>query len=147
MLITGQRAGPTHGRPLPSRSQNRTWHGARPDGELTALRPPPPPVPGVIRGRYAWRFRRKGECSRLRRPPLRTDELVRLTWPHAVAVDTERFSSLDLAGLKDVDGFGQLPGAPWAAAEFAQDTPVFELGVGARSPGDRSWAWARLASF
>jgi hypothetical protein len=31
------------------------------------------------------------------------------------------FSSSDLAGLKDVDGLGQLPGPPWAAAEFVQD--------------------------
>src|SRR5215469_14712514 len=44
-------------------------------------------------------------------------------------------------------------GWPWptgrpsrAAAEFAQDAPGFELGVGALA-GDRSWAWARLASF
>jgi hypothetical protein len=44
---------------------------------------------------------------------------------------TESFSSSDLAGLKDVDGFGQLPGLPGAAAEFAQDAPGLELGVGA----------------
>jgi hypothetical protein len=43
---------------------------------------------------------------------------------------TEPFSSCDFAGLKDVDGFGQLPGAPGAAAEFAQDAPGLELGVG-----------------
>ena len=36
--------------------------------------------------------------------------------------------------------FGQLPGAPWAAAKFAQDTPVFELGVGSAHQ-------TRLASF
>src|ERR1700751_3912150 len=36
--------------------------------------------------------------------------------------------------------FGQLPGAPWAAAKFAQDTPDFELGVGSAHQ-------ARLASF
>jgi len=36
-----------------------------------------------------------------------------------------------LAGLKDVDGFGELPGLPGAAAEFAQDAPGFERGVGA----------------
>ena len=44
---------------------------------------------------------------------------------------TEPFSSLDLAGLKDVDGLGQLPGLPGAAAEFTQDAPGLELGVGA----------------
>jgi Alpha/beta hydrolase family len=44
---------------------------------------------------------------------------------------TERFSSFYLAGLKYVDGFGELPGLPGAAAEFAQDAPGLELGVGA----------------
>jgi len=34
------------------------------------------------------------------------------------------FSSGDLAGLEDVDGFGYLSGAPWAAAEFAHDAQV-----------------------
>src|SRR5690349_21272586 len=47
-------------------------------------------------------------------------------------------SSLHLAGLKDMDGLGELPGAPGAAAELAQDVPGFELGVG--SPGARSRA-------
>jgi hypothetical protein len=42
---------------------------------------------------------------------------------------SEPFSSCDLAGLKDVDGFGQLSGFPGAAAEFAQDAPGLELGV------------------
>jgi len=44
--------------------------------------------------------------------------------------DIELFSSFDLAGLKDVDGFGELPGLPRAAAELAQDAPGFQLGVG-----------------
>ena len=44
---------------------------------------------------------------------------------------TLSLSSSDLAGLKDVDGFGQLPGLPGAAAEFAQDAPGLELCVGA----------------
>jgi len=42
----------------------------------------------------------------------------------------EPFSSSDFAGLEDVDGLGELPGAPWAAAEFAQDAPGLELGIG-----------------
>jgi hypothetical protein len=42
----------------------------------------------------------------------------------------EHRSSVRLAGLKDVDGLGQLPGPPATAAEFAQDTPSLELGVG-----------------
>jgi hypothetical protein len=33
--------------------------------------------------------------------------------------------------LKDVDGFGELSGAPAAAAELAQDAPGLELGIGA----------------
>ena len=44
-------------------------------------------------------------------------------------------TSGDLAGLKDVDGFGELPGAPGAAAELAQDPPGLELGVGAFAGG------------
>ena len=43
---------------------------------------------------------------------------------------SEPFSSSDFAGLKDVDGLGELPGAPGTAAELAQDAPGFELGVG-----------------
>jgi hypothetical protein len=46
---------------------------------------------------------------------------------------TEPFSSSNLAGLKYVDGFGELPGAPGAAAEFPQDAPRFELSVGSFS--------------
>jgi hypothetical protein len=36
---------------------------------------------------------------------------------------SERFLSGDLAGLEDVDRFGDLACAPGAAAEFAQDAP------------------------
>jgi len=50
---------------------------------------------------------------------------------------SEPFSSCDLAGLKDPDDFGQLPGPPWAAAEFAQDAPGFQLGVGALAGGSQ----------
>jgi hypothetical protein len=59
---------------------------------------------------------------------------------------TERFSSSDFAGLKNVDGLDELPGPPWAAAELFQDSPCLELGVGALA-----WAAelrrARLAVF
>jgi hypothetical protein len=60
--------------------------------------------------------------------------------PRIVVIGCSRplsfFSSSDhavlkLAGLKDMDGFGQLPDPPGAAAEFAQDAPGFELGGGA----------------
>ena len=51
--------------------------------------------------------------------------------PACVRAFLEPFSSFDLAGLKDVDGFGELPGFPGAASEFAQDVPGLELGVGA----------------
>lgn len=44
-------------------------------------------------------------------------------------VTTEPFPSSDFAGLKDVDRFGQLSGAPGATAELAQDTPGLELGL------------------
>ena len=52
-------------------------------------------------------------------------------------------SSSDFAGLQDVDGPGQLTGAPGAAAELAQDAPGFELGIGALAgdaePGVSLW--------
>jgi len=37
--------------------------------------------------------------------------------------------------LENVHGFGEPPGAPGAAAEFAQDAPGLELGVGAFAGG------------
>jgi len=54
------------------------------------------------------------------------------------------------ADLQCVDGLGELPGAPGAAAELAEDAPGLELVLSwafARSPGERSFAWARLAAF
>jgi hypothetical protein len=51
-----------------------------------------------------------------------------------------------LAGLKDVDGFGDLVGAPGTAAELAQDAPGLSWAL-ARSPGARSFAWAELAAL
>ena len=59
---------------------------------------------------------------------------------------SEPFSTSDLAGLKYVDGLGELPGAPAAAAEFAQDALGPQLGVG-HARRARSWAWAQLAAF
>src|SRR5690349_13221931 len=59
---------------------------------------------------------------------------------------TEPFSSCCLAGLDDVDGLGELPGAV-AAAELAQDAPGPELGVGALAGGSRAFTRARLAAF
>ena len=55
-------------------------------------------------------------------------------------------SCLCLAGLQYVNGLGELPGAPGAAAELAEDSPGLELGIRALA-GARSRAWARLASF
>jgi hypothetical protein len=55
-------------------------------------------------------------------------------------------SCLGLVGLQDEDGFGDLVGAPGAAAELGEDLPGLELGV-ARSPGERSFVWTRLAAF
>ncbi len=59
----------------------------------------------------------------------------------------ERFSSSDLAGLKYVDGFGELPGLPGAAAEFAQDAPGFELGRWRVRRGRAAGRETRLAAF
>jgi hypothetical protein len=39
--------------------------------------------------------------------------------------NSEPFSSSGFAGLEHGDSFGQFPGLPWAAAEFAQDAPGF----------------------
>lgn len=42
----------------------------------------------------------------------------------------EPFSEgVSFADLENVDGFGEVSGAVRAAAEFAEDPPVFELGV------------------
>jgi hypothetical protein len=50
-------------------------------------------------------------------------------------------------GLQDVDGFDELPGAPGAAAELAQDVPGLELAAGALAGSARPGrAWARSAS-
>src|SRR6516165_8220165 len=57
---------------------------------------------------------------------------VIIVWFSSAAVaGTGPCSSSHLAGLKDMDGLCELPGLPGAAAEFAQDAPGFELGVGA----------------
>jgi hypothetical protein len=82
---------------------------------------------------------------------LRVDDQVVLVAEHDLSgplydLVTEPFSSWDLPGLKDVDGLGQLAGLPGAAAELAQDVPGFSWAL-ARSPGNRSWVWARLAAF
>jgi len=69
-----------------------------------------------------------------------TDEILRFCG------DSEPFPSSDFVGLKDVDGFGQLPGAPGAAAQLAQDAPGFELGIGALA-GSAEPGMTRLASF
>ena len=45
-------------------------------------------------------------------------------------VENEPFSScVCLADLQYVDGLGELPGAPRAATQLAQDFPGLELGV------------------
>ena len=46
-------------------------------------------------------------------------------------LSNERFSSGGLAGLKDMDGFGELTGAAGAAGELAQDPPALELAADA----------------
>src|SRR5450755_2494583 len=42
---------------------------------------------------------------------------------------TQPFSSSDFLGLEDVDGLGDLSGAPGAAAKLGQEVPGLELGV------------------
>ena len=54
---------------------------------------------------------------------------LREAQPEKVRKMNEPFSSFYLAGLEDVDGLGELPGLPRAAAEFAQDAPGLELRV------------------
>jgi hypothetical protein len=43
----------------------------------------------------------------------------------------ERLSTSDFASRKDVDGAGELPGAPRVAAELPRDPPPLEPGIGA----------------
>ena len=80
---------------------------------------------------------RSAPCSPLRSPTASSKDSApdRLADPTAGSWSPVSLSSCDLAGLKDMDGLGQLPGAPWAAAEFAQDVPCLELGVGALAGG------------
>jgi len=61
-------------------------------------------------------------------PRFGADQIVK---PCSRSVANEPFSSFDLAGVKDLDGFGQLPGAPRAAA----------------APEDRGWARTSLAAI
>jgi hypothetical protein len=86
----------------------------------------------AARHRHHARFPRPGLLARfLYSIPPNTVEVRKIR--------NEPFSSFDFAGLKDVDGPGELPGAPGAAAELLQDLPGLELGVCASS-GARSWA-------
>src|SRR6516164_1940199 len=56
--------------------------------------------------------------------------LTRCVRPDLAGHGSEPFPSwLCLAGLQYVDGLGQLPSAPGAAAELAEDAPGLELGV------------------
>jgi len=49
--------------------------------------------------------------------------------------------------LQYVDGFGELAGAPGAAAQLAEDLPGLELGVGALARGAEPGVGPVLASF
>src|SRR6185437_7477091 len=61
--------------------------------------------------------------------------------------NSEPFPSwLCLAKLQYMDGLGELTGAPRAAAELTKNFQLLSWAF-ARSPGARSRAWARLASF
>jgi hypothetical protein len=53
------------------------------------------------------------------------------TAPRAVTFSEPFSSCFSFADLQNVDGFGELSGAPGAAADLAEDVPALELGVGA----------------
>ena len=57
-------------------------------------------------------------------------------------MNNEPFSSSGLVGLKEMDDFDQLPGAPGIEASLRRMRQVFRWAL-ARPPEDRSWAWAR----
>src|SRR5215472_7412857 len=81
--------------------------------------------------RYTYRTPPHTPATGRRQHPASTSS----TWLAQAFAWQRACSSLGLAGLKDVDGPGQLAGLPRAAAEFAQDVPGFELGVGALAGG------------
>ena len=59
-------------------------------------------------------------------------------------------SGVCLADLQNLDGLGELSGAPGAEAELAEDMPGLELVLSwafALSPGERSYACALSACF
>jgi hypothetical protein len=96
------------------------------------MRPSPPP--NALRNVTKWQRIRARVAAALRgwRVPsdspvqaCRSGRYARLASTGS-AENSEPFSSGDLAVLKDVHGLGQLPGAPGAAAEFAQDAPGLE---------------------
>ena len=65
------------------------------------------------------------------RRPFCSARLARVPWPAPAEGTIGALLHAGPAGLKDVDGLGQLPGAPGAAAELAHDAPGLELGIGA----------------
>src|SRR5215470_9838744 len=70
--------------------------------------------------------------------PVKCRRLIAMKRCHASSdtnANNERSSSGDFAGLEDVDGFGDLSGAPGATAEFAQDSLGLELRVGTLAGG------------
>src|SRR6266536_3910847 len=88
-------------------------HGYRPCASSSS-RPPPPSSPDP-------------SATTTPPPPASPPKPAKPgTNTHPATTHSEPFSSCDLAGLKDVDGLGQLPGAPGAAAELAQDVPGFQ---------------------
>jgi hypothetical protein len=75
----------------------------------------------LARGWHA--LQETSSLSRKRSPAVLYDQLGR-------TVMTEPFSSwLCRVDLQGVDGLGELPGAPGAAAGLAENPPVLELGV------------------
>jgi hypothetical protein len=101
--------------------------------KYTQRRPPAPSIPqaGIYTGACGRTALRPNlACMRSRRLRRAPALGIRARPSDGLAATTEPFSSrVCLADLQNVDGLGQLPGTPGAAAQLAGDPPVLELGV------------------
>jgi hypothetical protein len=81
--------------------------------------------------------------------PGREDDMAAwAAWFKNIGEDLELFPTwLCCVNFQGVDCLGELPGAPGAAAELAEDTPGFKLGVRALAGCAKPGAGARLACF
>jgi hypothetical protein len=87
-----------------------------------------------------------GDIGMLSSEPLQVRQIGRYGSSEACwRGNSERFSSSDLAGLKNADRFGQFA-RHGQQRSLRRMRKVLSWAL-ARSPGLRSWACARLASF